>query len=428
MNDDPPHAEMEGHAKPNTPGGLLERFLQHPLVRRVAAWLRAHPKECGVVMAVGLVLIGPFLLKPADSTTPRRWDRKLVILTPHTDRIREEFGQAFAAHWKATTGETLYIDWRVPGGTSEIAMLIKSEFTAAFQRHWETEKKKTWTSGIAQTCLNLKVEPPKTGVPLNDEQQARLAFLDSQIGIGMDVMFGGGAYDFEQQAKAGTLVAGDGEKTGISSLMVKHPAWFGEAGIPEKLSGEPFRDAQGKWSGACISQSGIVYNKDVLKRLGIEKEPDCWQDLADPRYFGHIALTDPAKSGSVAKVFEMLIQQQMQMAVEDAKSKPPGKRTPEEIELEGVETGWMNGMRLIQRIAANARYFSDTSTKIPLEVMRGEAAAGMCIDFYGRSAQEDVRQADGGSRVGFVAPVGGTSISVDPIAMFRGAPNAEVAT
>jgi iron(III) transport system substrate-binding protein len=52
----------------------------------------------------------------------------------------------------------------------------------------------------------------------------------------------------------------------------------------------------------------------------------------------------------------------------------------------------------------------------------------MCIDFYGRSAEEDVRKADGTSRVGFIAPLGGTSISVDPIGLLRGAPDPEIAT
>lgn len=407
---------------------MIDRLLQHPLLYRVTAVVRARPKEFGVVLAILFVLVGPFLLKPTDSTTPRRWDRRLVILTPHTDRIREEFARAFAAHWKAATGEVLYIDWRVPGGTSEIAMLIKSEYTAAFQRHWEGDLGRVWTRNIEQTCLNAKVEAPEGGAPPSAEQEARKAFLDSKVGIGVDVFFGGGAYDFEQQAKAGTLVAGDGQQTGIAGLMKTHPEWFGDEAIPEKLSGEPFRDAEGRWCGACISTSGIVFNKDVLKRLGIEREPASWEDLADPRYFGQIALTDPAKSGSVAKVFEMLIQQQMQIAVDAERAKPAGRRTPQEIDDEGVKTGWIKGMQLIQRIAANARYFSDTSTKIPLEVMRGEAAAGMCIDFYGRSAEEDARGADGRSRVGFVAPVGGTSVSVDPIGMFRGAPDAELAT
>lgn len=397
----------------------MKRVLQHPIVQAVLAWLRTHPREGAVLAAILAVLIGPFLLKPADTTTPRRWDRRLVIVTPHPGLIRDEFGHAFAAHWKAKTGETLYIDWRVPGGTSEIAMLVKSEFSAAFERHWKEVLKREWTPEIAQTFLSDKTD-----------SEARKAFLASDIGIGVDVMFGGGAYDFESQAKSGTLVAGDGLKTGLSSVMKAHPEWFSDKAIPEKLSGEPFRDPAGRWCGACISSSGIVYNKDVLKRLGIEKEPQTWADLADPKYFGQIACTDPAKSGSVTKVFEMLIQQQMHLAVEAEKQKPNfGKeRTQEEIEFEGTEVGWSAGLQLIQKIAANARYFSDTSTKIPLDVVRGEAAAGMCIDFYGRTAQDDARKADGSSRIGFVAPLGGTSVSVDPIGMFRGAPNAEVAT
>jgi ABC-type Fe3+ transport system substrate-binding protein len=298
-------------------------------------------------------------------------------------------------------------------------MLIKSEATAAFQQHWQRDLKKAWSPAVAQACLNPKAAP---------EDEARQAYLASNVSTGMDVFFGGGAYDFEQQAKAGTLVAGDGEKTGISGLQKKHPDWFGESGIPEKLSGEPFRDPQGRWCGTCLSSSGIVFNRDVLRRIGIAEDPDAWEDLADPRYYGQIALSDPGKSGSVTKAFEMLIQQQMQIAIDRLKALPNPKITPEQLEAQGVAEGWNEGLRLILRISANARYFTDFSTKIPLEVARGDAGAGMCIDFYGRSAEEDVRRPDGISRVGFIAPLGGTSISVDPIGLLRGAPDPELAT
>ena len=397
----------------------MKALLQHPRTQPLLAWLRQWRKELAVVLAMLLTMTGPFLLKPAQSTAPAHYDRRLVIITPHHDRIREEFGLAFATHWKKTAGETLFIDWRVPGGTSEIAMLIKSEATAAFQQHWQRDLKKTWSPAVAQACLNPKASP---------EDEARTAYLASNVGTGMDLFFGGGAYDFEQQAKAGTLVAGDGEKTGISGLMKKRPEWFSDAGIPEKLSGEPFRDPQGRWCGACLSSSGIVFNRDVLRRIGITEDPDAWEDLADPRYYGQIALSDPGKSGSVTKALEMLIQQQMQIAVDRLKAAPPAKLTPEEVEAQGVAEGWNAGLRLILRISANARYFTDFSTKIPLDVLRGDAAAGLCIDFYGRSAEEDVRKADGTSRVGFIAPLGGTSISVDPIGMLRGAPDPALAT
>jgi iron(III) transport system substrate-binding protein len=272
---------------------------------------------------------------------------------------------------------------------------------------------------VAQACLNPKAAP---------EDAARKAYLDSNVGTGIDVFFGGGAYDFEQQARAGTLVAGDGETTGLSGLAKKHPAWFSDAGIPEKLSGEPFRDPQGRWCGTCLSSSGIVFNRDVLRRIGIATDPVAWDNLADPRYYGQIALSDPGKSGSVTKALEMLIQQQMQIAHARLKAVPKSKLAPDQLEAQAVAEGWNEGLRLILLISANARYFTDFSTKIPLEVAKGDAAAGMCIDFYGRSSEEDVRKADGTSRVGFIAPLGGTSISVDPIGMLRGAPDPELAT
>lgn len=388
------------------------------------AWLFKWKKELAVALAMLLMLGGPFVLKPKQSTAPSRYDRRLVIVTPHHDRIREEFGRAFTNYWKQHTQQTVFLDWRVPGGTSEIALLIKSEAQASFQQHWQRELKRVWTPAVAQACLNAKQQPGSE----TPEQQARSAYLASNVGTGIDLLFGGGAYDFEQQAKAGTLVSGDGNKTGLSSLAKQHPEWFSENGIPEKLSGEPFRDPEFRWCGACLSTSGIIFNRDVLHRLGIHQPPSAWTDLADPRYYGQIALSDPGKSGSVTKALEMLIQQQMQIAINRIRAKPHGKMTEEQIEAAGTSEGWNEGLRLILRISANARYFTDFSTKIPLEVSQGNAAAGMCIDFYGRSAEEDVRAADGTSRVGFIAPLGGTSVSVDGIGLLRGAPDPELAT
>ncbi|WP_395746831.1 ABC transporter substrate-binding protein [Prosthecobacter sp.] len=397
----------------------MNALLHHPRTQALLAWVKVWRKELAVGLAMLATLAGPFLLNPTQSTAPAHYDRRLVIISPHHDRIRAEFGHAFAAHWKATRGQTLFIDWRVPGGTSEIAMLIKSEALAAFQQHWQKQLGQTWSPAVAQACLNPKAAP---------EDPARRAYLSSNVGTGMDVFFGGGAYDFEQQARAGTLVPGDGETSGLSALAKKHPEWFTDAGIPEKLSGEPFRDPQFRWCGTCLSSSGIVFNRDVLRRIGIAENPVAWDNLADPRYYGQIALSDPGKSGSVTKALEMLIQQQMEIAHARLKALPKSKLTPEQIEAQAVAEGWNEGLRLILRISANARYFTDFSTKIPLEVAKGDAAAGMCIDFYGRSAEEDVRRADGSSRVGFIAPLGGTSVSVDPIGMLRGAPDPELAT
>jgi iron(III) transport system substrate-binding protein len=397
----------------------MKALLQHPRTQALLAWGHHWRKELAVCLLMLATLAGPFLLKPTQSTAPAHYDRRLVIISPHHDRIREEFGHAFAAHWKQTTGQTLFIDWRVPGGTSEIALMIKSEALAAFQHYWEKKLHQAWSPAVAVACLN-----PKAAA----DEPARQAYLASNVGTGIDLFFGGGAFDFEQQARAGTLVAGDGTRTGLSALAKKHPDWFSDAGIPEKLSGEPFRDPQGRWCGTCLSTSGMVFNRDVLRRIGIQGDPTSWADLADPRYYGQIALSDPGKSGSVTKALEMIIQQQMELALQRLKALPKSRLTPEQMEAQAVAEGWNEGLRLILRISANARYFTDFSTKIPLEVARGDAAAGMCIDFYGRSAEEDVRRADGSSRVGFIAPLGGTSVSVDPIGLLRGAPSPELAT
>ena len=51
----------------------------------------------------------------------------------------------------------------------------------------------------------------------------------------------------------------------------------------------------------------------------------------------------------------------------------------------------------------------------------------MTIDFYGRFQSEAVRKPDGSSRLQYVNAIGGTSVGVDPIGLFRGAPNPELA-
>ncbi len=379
---------------------------------------RRHKRELGVLLAILAVLLGPFILRPASGNAATRHDRRLVIMTPHHESIRREFGQAFAKQWKEKTSETLYIDWRV-AGTAELRMMVASDFVSAFEYYWRRTLNKSWSDEIGREFLN-----PKAAA----DSEARAEFMKSKVGIGVDVFFGGGAYDFEKLAAAGFLVASDpATGAGLARLKERHPEWFNDESLPAKVGGETYYDPSLRWCGTALSSFGIVYNRDVLKRLGIEKEPEHWSDLADPRLFGQIALSDPSKSSSVAKAFEMLIQEQMQLAIDRLKQKPGQMLSAEKIEEAGVREGWIKGLALIQRICANTRYFTDASTKIPLDVAKGDSAAGMCIDFYGRSSEEEVRKEDGTSRVGFIAPVGGTAISVDPIAMMRGAAEPELA-
>jgi hypothetical protein len=113
----------------------------------------------------------------------------------------------------------------------------------------------------------------------------------------------------------------------------------------------------------------------------------------------------------------MVIQQQMQQFAN-------GVGSDNEAVL---ALGWTRGLQIIQAASANARYFTDSAPKIPLDVSLGDAAIGMCIDFYGRFQSESVRIGDLPSRLQYFTPTGGSSVGVDPIALLRGAPHREAA-
>ncbi len=394
----------------------------------LAAFCGRWCKELGVVLALLLTLAAPWLLKPKDSTAGAHYDRRLVIITPHNEKTRREFATAFARYWKQKTGEKLNIDWRAQG-TSEISIYLRSEYSAAFERLWTKKLGKTWAREIAMSFGNEKVAMPAAGEMPTASQEARKAFLESNTGVGIDLFFGGGSYDFQKLASAGFLVSStpDG-RNGLGELFVRHPDWFTEGVIPQSVSGEDFSDKDRRWVGCCLSSMGIVFNRDSLRRLGVTEEPSQWKDLANPLLAGQVALSDPNKSGTVAKALEQIIQQQMQIAINEVKQNPKPFQTVKEQVDEGLSIGWERGLQLILRICANARYFTDAATKIPLEVSQGDAAAGMCIDYYGRSFEEQVRKADGTTRVGYVTPVGGSSVGVDPVGMMRGAPEPELAT
>ena len=377
-----------------------------------------------VPVALLLILSGPFLLEPKDHAALAHYDRRLVILSPHHESIRQEFGDAFASDWFQRTGEEVYLDWRIPGGSSEIFLFLKSEFLGAFQEAFELQQGRPMTPEMLKGFQDPKTpEQPSEGYS-KDVVDARRDFLASNVGIGVDLLFGGGTPDFQQLADAGYLVSSPpGGLSGIPAIEARHPEWFRSEVIPEALSGEVFRDPRQRWIGAVLATFGILHNKDLLKRLQVAEPPQNWEALGDPKLLGQLALADPSKSGSAAKAFELIIQEQIQKTLAAAK----GPLGPEEEALL-INEGWLKGLQLIQRMGANARYFTDSAAKISLEVGRGDAAAGMAIDSYGRATQDAVAKEDGSSRVGFVSPLGGTSVSVDPIALIRGSKDPELAT
>jgi ABC-type Fe3+ transport system substrate-binding protein len=367
-----------------------------------------------ILGALVAIIALPFLLRPKQRALERS-DVTLVIITPHNEAIRSEFGRGFRAWYRQRTGKTVQMDWRVVGGTSDITRFLESEYIASFKNYWTGKLGKPWTAEIQNGFSNPKLPADAPAVV----QEARRAFLASEVSCRIDLFFGGGSYDFIRQAQAGRLV-----RTG---LLEKHPEWFTPSVVAPSFSGEVFYDPKGMWFGNVLSTYGILYNKDSLARLGIAHPPQRWSDLTDPKFLGELALADPTKSGSMARAFEYVIQQQIQqriMALQGAN----GTKLTEAQTAQAVREGWVSGLQIIQLIGANGRYFTDSSQKPPIDVSQGDCAAGISIDFYGRSQAEVTEQRGSGPpRLNFVVPRGGTVSSVDPIALLRGAPDREVA-
>ncbi len=373
-----------------------------------------------VIGLMAIVLGIPYLLRP--SQVQYAPDVPIVAaLSPHNESIRYEYEVAFSRWHRAHYGKPVRMDWRfIGGGTSDIVRYVAAEYVASFRAYWTGHLGRRWTPAIESGFANPRIDPtrPPPGTP-QEVVEARRAFLESNVGIGIDLLFGGGWYDVDKQARMGNLVP--------CGLAREHPEMLRPEVMPQMVGGEVLYDTQDRYYGTCLTCFGICFNYDGLRRLGIDRPPSQWSDLADARFLGAIGLADPAKSGSSNKAFEMLIQQQVASEIRNRCRGLKVDRLGAEQEREAVEAGFWTGMRLIQRISGNARYFTNYAPKVAVDVAQGNSVAGMCIDFFGRFESGGALRQDGTRRMGYITPIGGSSVSMDPVAMFRGAPQAEIA-
>lgn len=346
-------------------------------------------KNLTILLAAAVLVALPFLLRD-DRGAADRWrpgDPVLVIVTPHNEAIRYEFGRAFSEWHAARYGAPVRIEWLNVGGTTEISRYLVSEFVAAFRAWWRAQGS-PWPAGASEEVVARRPDKfPEIHQRFREVDDAR------QFTTRIDLFFGGGEYDHTRAFQQGLTVPP--WPTGQEPVELL-------AQIPEKISGETWRTPY--LIGTCLSTFGICYNRDRLRDLGVTEPPRRWVDLTDPVYFGTVGVADPTKSGSIAKAFEMILQQQMREAP-----------TPAE--------GWARGMRVVQLIGANARYFTDSASKVPIDVAAGDAAVGLAIDFYARFQA----RVAGRGQMEYVTPLGGSSVSCDPISLLRGAPNRTVA-
>ena len=175
----------------------------------------------------------------------KKTEADLVIVSPHNQKIEEEFERAFKDWYQEKYGEEVSLEWRDIGGTSDITKYLMNVY------------KDNQTSGI-------------------------------------DVYFGGGAPDHRMLAEKDITVAAELDEEVV-------------AGLPEDIGGVPQYDPAGRWYGAAASGFGIVYNVKLIHEhdLGV---PKSWDDLADPIMYGRIAAANGNHSGSARAAYEMIVQ------------------------------------------------------------------------------------------------------------------------
>lgn len=326
-----------------------------------------------ILIAFAVVLGVPWFFRPVEAVAPAGAER-LVILTPHNEPIRHEFARAFDRWHRREHGKPVVIDWRVPGGTSEIKKVVVAQYTAAVE------------SGRITPGGDLA--PGAQPMPY-------------------DLFFGGGSFEHNELKTKGPTIRPPGADREIMVPITvplgytseRLDEWYGPG---EPMIGiNPLYDPEQYWLGNAVSGFGIVFNRDVLRELSLP-DPKTWTDLADPRYTGRLALADPRQSGSVATTYESIL----------------------------YSYGWEEGWRLLRSMSGNSRYFSNTSQKVPLDVSLGQAAAGTAIDFYGRYQSQSIMkpgETPETARIGYIDPPGEVLIDPDPISLMRAGPNPIVA-
>jgi ABC-type Fe3+ transport system substrate-binding protein len=305
----------------------------------------------------------------------------IVLITPFV--LRKAVGEPAIEHSLKNETELVIISPHVEG--------IRREFADAF-KEWHREK-----YGVAVEIDYRNYGGASDIVRFFEASRP----LFNKLGTyKIDLVWGGGDYLFDQQLK----------KPGFLEPVHIDPQVMQKAFPKPDLGGVALYDPANppQWIGTVLASFGIAYNRDVCRHLGVP-EPKMWKDLADPRYRNWLALADPTRSASAKQAFMTIVEYAM------AQAKAAGR---------SEDDGWADGMGLVRQIAANARQFTDGSSSIPGMISAGDAAAGMAIDFYGRSQVDAV----GEDRMGYVEPAGATAINPDPIAIVRGAPNKEIAT
>jgi len=134
-----------------------------------------------------------------------------------------------------------------------------------------------------------------------------------------------------------------------------------------------------------------MWNKPYLQAHKLSP-PREWPDMADPRYFGHLAISAPSRSGTTHLTIEVILQGH----------------------------GWDKGWALLLNAGGNMGTITERSFGVPEAVISGQYGIGIVVDFFGLSAIAS------GNPVDFAYP-SKTAVVPANIGLIKGGPNAEPA-
>ena len=344
---------------------------------------RTRATRLALIAAFLVVLFAPFTVR---ALLPRPHDERaassagaleLRIVTPHQRDIRQVFERGFSDWHRARFGKPVRVVYMVPGGTNDMVRYL-SDF------------------------YDSRRDPRTRALP-----------PESSVTPDVDVVFGGGDTTFDRELKP--FLKPVRLPAGALEVAFPEPDLAGVALYERTQGGAPPR-----WVGVVLASFGVVYNPELYRALGLPP-PRTFTDLGRPELANLVALADPTRSGSAAVAYMMVLQRSMadaERAFMEARGKPLEKaeaaRDP--AYQAAVARGFHDGMSGLLRIAANARYFTDSGGRPPSDVSQGEAAAGMAIDFYARVLEGDV----GRERIVYVAPQAATAVTPDPVAVLYG--------
>jgi phosphoglycerate transport regulatory protein PgtC len=128
-------------------------------------------------------------------------------------------------------------------------------------------------------------------------------------------------------------------------------------GLADNLGALPLTDPDDYFRASEIAGYGFAVNPDYLQKHSLPA-PKTWQDLADGRYQGHLALPVPSRVGFAPMMIDSVLQQY----------------------------GWEQGWALLSSIVANARLVESGSTFVTDIIGSGERGIAPTIDFFTASA------------------------------------------